>query len=128
MHETFAGTLHEPEPEQLPSSVSLPPVHEAVPHVVLAGQSAQAPPVHVPVVPHDVEAVVAHEPWGLVPSGALLHVPSAPTLSAAVHAWQLPVHAVLQQTPSAQNPLVHWLTPEHAMPLACLALHTPEEQ
>jgi hypothetical protein len=36
-------------------------------------------------------------------------VPSAvpDVLSAAAHAWQRPLHAVSQQTPSTQLPLVH---------------------
>jgi hypothetical protein len=55
-------------------------------------------------------------------------VPSGPTLSAAVQAMQLDAHALLQQTPSAQNPLVHWLTAEQPMPFACLAVHTPKAQ
>jgi hypothetical protein len=33
---------------------------------------------------------------------------------------QVPVHAVSQQTPSVQNPVLHWVAHEHASPLALL--------
>ena len=35
------------------------------------------------------------------------HVPLGCPVSAIVHAWQVPLQAVLQQTPSAQSPLAH---------------------
>jgi hypothetical protein len=62
--------------------------------------------------PHAPATQVAHAPvqlvCGSVPSLTAPQVPSAPlALSAAVHAWQVPLHAMLQQTPSAQWPLVH---------------------
>ncbi len=44
-----------------------------------------------------------------------------PTKPAMLQASQLPLHAVLQQTPSTQLPLVHWLLPVHAVPFASFA-------
>jgi hypothetical protein len=56
-------------------------------------------------------------------------VPLTPaSLSTAVQALQVPSHAVSQQTPSAQKPLVHWFSPEHVAPLASVATHEPLEQ
>jgi hypothetical protein len=49
----------------------------------------------------------------------LTHVPTDPETLQASHA---PAQPVLQQTPSTQLPLVHWLAPEHALPLASLAM------
>ena len=38
-------------------------------------------------------------------------VPStAAPVSAAVHDWHAPLQALLQQTPSTQRPLRHWLS------------------
>jgi hypothetical protein len=42
------------------------------------------------------------------------HVPINPGL---LHAWQVPMHAILQQTLSEQNPLKHSLPITHATPL-----------
>jgi hypothetical protein len=38
------------------------------------------------------------------------------------------VHALPQQTPSAQNPLVHWPAATHATPLLFLLSHAPAAQ
>ena len=58
-----------------------------------------------------------HSLSGSVPPAMLPHVPSAPLpFLAAVHAWHVPVHAVLQQTPSAQLPLWHSALSVHANP------------
>ncbi len=61
----------------------------------------------MPLVPHEVAAVVAHRLRGLEPLMAGPHMPLVPPLSAAEQAMQLPVHAMLQRTPSAQTPLWH---------------------
>ena len=47
------------------------------------------------------------------------HVPS---LAKTLHAMQIVVHKLLQQTPSTQFPLVHWSEPPHADPFAFFAL------
>jgi hypothetical protein len=99
---------------------------------VLAGHSSQAPePLQSPVRPQ-VEAAwggwqsplgsdpaaasvhaaaplhTSHDPHsvsGSVPFAKLTHVPSCPVTS---QAWQVPLQAVAQQTPSTQIPLAHW--------------------
>ena len=43
-------------------------------------------------------------------------------LSAAEHAWQVPVQLVLQQNPSTQKLLAQYALPEHADPLANLLM------
>jgi hypothetical protein len=42
----------------------------------------------------------------------LVHVP---TLPVTLQAWQVPLQALLQQTPSTQIPLAHWLLCAQAM-------------
>jgi hypothetical protein len=54
------------------------------------------------------------------------HVPFGPVaLSAALHALQLPVHALLQQKPSAQNPLAHWAAVVQGCPWVAVGWHVP---
>ena len=56
-----------------------------------------------------------------VPAATTLHVPR---LGGTLQAVQLPVHPVLQQNPSAQNPLAHVSPPpEHGCP--AFSLHAP---
>src|SRR5262245_55590937 len=47
----------------------------------------------------------------------------APIDPARLQARQRPLHATLQQTPSTQLPLEHWLPPAHAVPLVFFAAH-----
>src|SRR5690349_3252640 len=57
------------------------------------------------------------------------HVPSEPlALSAAAHAWHVPVHEVSQHTPSTQNPLVQPFAVLHAAPNAACERHVPASQ
>ena len=51
-----------------------------------------------------------------MPSGTLAHVPLLLTL----HDWQDGQLDVVQQTPSVQLPLMHWLAPPQAVPGAFL--------
>jgi hypothetical protein len=61
-----------------------------------------------------------------VPAVIAPQVPSAPLpFFVAVQAWQLPVQAVLQQTPSTQLPLRHWLPCEHAWPVVSTQAPAP---
>jgi hypothetical protein len=69
----------------------------------------------------DVPRHPAAQWLGLVPAATGPHTPSVPEpWNAAVQAWQAPVQAVLQQTPSTQKPLAHCLPspPVHVTPLA----------
>jgi hypothetical protein len=64
-----------------------------------------------------------HSLSGSVPFVMLLQVPSVPPVSAAAHASHDPLHALLQQKPSTQLPLPHWLDAVQRAPLALL--HIP---
>jgi hypothetical protein len=99
--------------------VATVPLQAPAPQEVPCGYRAHAPEaLQAPVSPHVEAADITHRLPGLVPAAALPQVPSAPPpLPAAVHAWQAPLHALLQQTPPTQKPLVHWLGIEHAVPL-----------
>jgi hypothetical protein len=55
--------------------------------------------------------------------GMLAHVPFVPAPAATEHARQVPAHASLQQTPSAQKPLEHSPPRTHTCPAAFLAAH-----
>jgi hypothetical protein len=61
-----------------------------------------------------------------VPTATGPQAPSAPwPFMAAEQAWQRPVHAVLQQTPSTQNPEVHWLVDEQGPPFPAATEQVP---
>ncbi len=93
------------------------PMVQAVP---LANGAAHAPAVQVRAPEHSLS--------GSVPAVTSPQVPFAPPVLAAEQAWQVPPHAVLQQTPSTQLPLEHWLLPVHAEPWASFATHALPEQ
>ena len=61
---------------------------------------------------------------GEAPPGRALHVPSEPD---ALHVMQPPVQALLQQTPSTQNPLEQSAAQEQAWPAAFFAPGEPHE-
>jgi hypothetical protein len=75
-----------------------------------------APPLH---------QVVPHSEAGSVPLAAALHVPSAP---ATLHASHVPLHALLQQYPSAQLPERHCAPEVQALPVANSPSHEPALQ
>jgi hypothetical protein len=62
------------------------------------------------VVPQVVCAWTAHLPCGSTPLATLVQLPTVP---ARLHAWHAFPHALLQQTPCAQNALAHSLLAEH---------------
>src|SRR5262245_36122347 len=71
-------------------------------------------------------ATPAHSSSGSAPDTMGPQVPFVPVpFFAAVHAWQVAVHAVLQHTPSTQKPLVHSASAAHAVPLAKSAQLAP---
>jgi hypothetical protein len=51
-----------------------------------------------------------------------------PPFFATVHAWQSPLHGVLQQTPSTQEPEAHCAPVMHAPPFATGVTQAPIEQ
>lgn len=58
-------------------------------------------------------------------TGTFEHVP---TLPATLHAWHVPVHAVLQQTPSTQWLFAQWFDVVHVAPLGESGTHALLEQ
>lgn len=111
VHVLMTEPVQLPVPLQLPCVVWLPLEHEAPTQIVLLPYFSHTPPAaHLPSVPQPVEGCTAQEPRGsVVPAVTLVHVPLVPPVSAFEHAWQVPLHAVLQQKPFAQLPLTHWV-------------------
>ncbi len=67
----------------------------------------------------------AHEGEPALPLLLIAHVPSTLAPAATEHASQAPEQAVLQQTPSTQDPDWHWLRAEHFAPSAARVTHWP---
>jgi len=109
----IGGCRQAPAPLQLPTGVSVDPLHEAVPQLVVVGPFRQAPlPSHLPLKPQGGFGV--QPPWGSISSAPTgLHIPAMPV---TLHDWQLPHAADEQQTPSTQLPLSHSLGPAHSWP------------
>ena len=104
-----------PLPSQRNADVSVDPVHPISLQTVPAGYLSHAPvPSHMPVEPHVDAASTAHSSRGSVPSWALTQVPTVPW---PAHVTQVPAQALLQQTPSAQNPLAHSPPIAHELPI-----------
>ena len=102
-----------------------------LPHTVEAAYCWQAPaPLHTPVVPQVLAACCAHSVPGSSPSATLSQVPLAPTppLAAVEQPLQMPVHALLQQTPSTQNVLTHSAASLHDAPRGLPVPQVPPEQ
>lgn len=59
-----------------------------------------------------------------MPSGISLHVP---LFASTPHDLQVPVHALSQQTPSAQNPLLHSMPSLHIVPLHFAMQYVPPQ-
>jgi hypothetical protein len=105
--------LQLPPPSQVFAVVCMSAAHVGAAHVVPLGQSSQAPLWQRPSVPQVDCAVIMHAVWFIgeaIPLRDGLHVPEPPPpacWSDAAHAVHAPVHALLQQKPSAQKPLEH---------------------
>jgi hypothetical protein len=98
------------------------PEHDAVaPQATEAACCVQLPlPLQTPVLPQ--------APFGAqrlcgspLPAPTLVQVPAPVRL----HAWQVAQALVLQQTPSTQLPLTHWLPAPHVPPRARFAWQLP---
>jgi hypothetical protein len=80
-------------------------VQAAAAHCVPLTYDRQPPlPSHVPSVPQLAAPWSLHWFSGSWPAGTVEQVPPVPV---SAHDMQLPAHAVLQQTPCAQKPLLH---------------------
>ena len=113
-------------PPQVLAGVNTPFVHDAEsPHCVPAATCAHAPPA--PQKPLFPQTEAVHCPAGaVVPAAIEPHVPSEPfPFASAVHAWQVPSQAELQQTPLAQKPLAQSVVPVQAPPFLTPAQKPP---
>jgi hypothetical protein len=92
-----------PLPSQAGAAANLPASHDAVPQVVPAMRLRQAPaPSQVPSLPQPLGMSAVQSVSGSSPAGTDAQVPSAFLFLAALHATQVPLHSLLQQTPSTQ--------------------------
>jgi hypothetical protein len=121
-----------PAPSQAPALVvSWLPVHEDVPgQLVVAATNAHAPPPFPPLwsqspVRPQAVPLAAHSLSGSVLAATAAQVPLAPPVLLEMQASQVPAQPLLQQTPSTQNPLEHWLVAEQMTPFPCLGVQAP---
>jgi len=106
--------LQVPAPSQVELALSVEPLQLAARQTVPAIHLRQAPaPSQVPSLPQLEAAEAGHSLCGLVPGSANLHVPM---LFVALQVWQVLLQAVLQQTPSTQNPLPQSVFAAHDVP------------
>ncbi len=91
-----------------------PSMQFALRHSVAVAQTSPFTFLHVDAE-HTCEP--AHSLSGSVPLVIAAHVPFAPPVFAAEHAWHVVEHAELQQNPSTQNPLPHSAFCVHAPPI-----------
>jgi hypothetical protein len=97
--------LHRPCPSQTLTPTTAPPEQAPALHTVPGTWLRQPPlPSHVPSRPQVDSSDARHwfDACGAPPAGTNVHVPGEPW---TLHAMHVPVQAVLQQTPSTQNPL-----------------------
>ena len=106
---------HEAPPQQRPST-QLPLVHS-----VAAVQVCPLTLLHAPVASHD--CMPLH--MSSLADFTALHVPISP---ARLHAREPVAHALAQQYPSAQKPLVHSVAAAQVCPLPFFARHLPPAQ
>ncbi len=106
--------------------VLTPAAHLRAAQIVVGPYLRHAPePLHVPSLPQLVGPSSLHVPAGsIAPRGTAAHVPTEP---GRLHEKQLPAHADPQQTPCAQNPLVHSSGLAHRPPFGFLP-HEPAWQ
>jgi hypothetical protein len=115
---TVSAAGHMPLPSQVAPSVAVPLVQLAVRQETVAAGKAHAVrlvPSHIP--PQVVPAPV-HAAWPV--RGAPLTAVQIPLLAVSPHDSHCPVQALLQQTPSAQYPLPHWVPAVQACPAFAL--------
>ncbi len=127
-HDAEHAVLQQTPSTQLPLRHSLDNVQAAP----LANEATHAPPLQWCAAAHpasfaQLDGQEALDPLhtkgehdGLpdVPAALLLQMPTEPATLQASHA---PEQALLQQTPSTQLPLEHWLFPVHVAALASFA-------
>jgi hypothetical protein len=108
----------------LPAGISVDPTHIVLPQEIPGGVNRQVPPpLHKPSWAQAVVSAVHSFP-GSVPLRMKPQVPSAcAPVWLARQDEQSPLQRLLQQTPSTQNPLRHWVIPPQGSPLPFCAEH-----
>jgi hypothetical protein len=113
-----------PPPEQNAVGVKVVPVQDAAAQLTVLAACVQAPlPLQAPVLPQ--VPLAPHWPLGaVVPDSIAAQLPAPFTLQAL----QVPQGPLPQQTPSVQNPLMHWLAEAQVWPfgLSAQLLVAPE--
>ena len=105
LHERSVPGAHVPAASQRPAGRSAPALHETMPHTVLTAYLRQAPiPLHIPSSPQVATVSSAQSPCRSWPSGTLRQVPSLPATAQERH---VPVQAMPQHLPWAQNVELH---------------------
>src|SRR5438132_1969373 len=120
----LAGAGHAPAPSQLADAVAVPLPQLAPRHCAVGyAQAAMLLPSQLPphVLPSLAQAARA-PPLRCGAPDTGVHWPTEPATS---QAWHCPLHAWLQQTPSAQLLLAHSCAPPQARPSAFFATHWP---
>lgn len=109
-----AGTAQVPLPSHAAAGVTVEPLQVAPAHAVPAAYFWQAPlPLQKPLVPQVVAPASLQWASGSCPAGTATQVPTEPV---RLQALQIPVQAVAQQTPCAQNPELQVAPVAHAVP------------
>src|SRR5262249_29441916 len=125
---TFTSGAQAPSPSHETGLASVL-LHVPGPQAVPLGAYAQAPlPLQAPVWPQGwvARSSGGHPSRGSVPAMMAPQTPSVPApWSAAVHAKQVPVHEVSQQTPSTQLLDWHQAVCWQGDPLESLSWHFP---
>jgi hypothetical protein len=113
-HDAGTTIRQVPPPLQVRAGIDVPPLQAAPAQTVPLAYGRQAPaPSHVPSFPQLAAPSSAHWFSGSVPAGTSMHWPSLPAIA---HDRQVPLHAVEQQTPCAQNPEAQSPAVAHAAP------------
>jgi hypothetical protein len=147
-----AFSLHTPFPSQvlaplqtpgssaLVTATQVPPPPVQAWHELQDALPQQCASTQFPLVQSDAIAQVSPLVFLQVPVASHddfpLHVsstpdftePQVPMLPVRLQAWQVPVHAVVQQNPSTQNPLAQSPTAEHVCPVGFFGMQTPPAQ
>ncbi len=126
-HGTVPPSTQVPVPLHVSWFDCTPPTHDCAAHTVPNGWSAHAlMPLQTPVIWQLDAASCAQSLSGSWPFATGPHTPSRPwPFLVAEQASQVPEHAVSQQKPSTQLPLVHWLVAVHALPSPRSSVQTP---
>jgi hypothetical protein len=126
LHDVCVPPPQVPAPSQVEAVLAVPLAQPAAWQTVPAAYLRQAPaPSHRPSLPQLETGSASQSLCGSVPAAADVHCPSLPT---PAQVWQVPLHAVWQQTPSTQKPLMQAALLVQAVPFGSAATQVPAEQ